>query len=101
ISSLFRIWLHYLVLEVVRVFKKMARIGRGGGIAQMNRNMQDLQRQVVVLATMITQRGNHGGDDTNEEFCEEEETPAPPLAFQERMLQALEGKNDGKRVDVL
>ncbi|KAH9289286.1 hypothetical protein KI387_033403, partial [Taxus chinensis] len=75
--------------------------GRGGGIAQMNRNMQDLQRQFVALVAMITQRGNQGGDDTDEEeVCKEEETQAPPLAFEERMLRALEGKNDGIRVDV-
>ncbi|KAH9320583.1 hypothetical protein KI387_015222, partial [Taxus chinensis] len=74
--------------------------GRGGGISQMNRNMQGLQRQVTVIVAMITHRGNQGGDDTNEEVCEEEETQTPPLAFEERMLQELEGKNDGIRVDV-
>ncbi|KAH9331245.1 hypothetical protein KI387_003353, partial [Taxus chinensis] len=58
-------------------------------------------RQVVVLAAMITQRGNQGGDDINEEeVCEEEETQALLLDFEQRVLLALEGKNDGIRVDV-
>lgn len=89
----------------------MAGRGRGrGGLAQMHREMQNLQRQIAELITrMENQRPGRGGDEFDEEIgqgganqdIEHEEEELEGMSFEERMLRALEGKNGGIKVDVL
>ncbi|GLJ47582.1 hypothetical protein SUGI_1004730 [Cryptomeria japonica] len=86
----------------------MAGRGRGrGGLAHMHRDMQNFQRPVVDLTNMmeikrLRQRGGNsdeGSDQGDTDQSEEhEEEPVNHANFEERMLRALEGKNEGIQV---
>ncbi|GLJ55071.1 hypothetical protein SUGI_1182090 [Cryptomeria japonica] len=81
--------------------------GRGRGLAQMHRDMQNLQREVAYLMNMMeNQRLRQRGDNSNEgsdkgDTDQSEELEVEPINcgnFEERMLRALEGKNEEIKV---
>ncbi|GLJ25051.1 hypothetical protein SUGI_0479400 [Cryptomeria japonica] len=79
--------------------------GRGRGLAQMHRDIQNLKRQVEELMNIMENQrlkqrednSDEGDTDQSEEF---EEEPVNHGNFEERMLSALEGKNEGIKVEV-
>ena len=85
---------------------KMAGRGRGrAGLAQMHRDMQDLQRQLADLTNMLAsqriiqrvvfdEETNQGDVDQHIEHEDHEEEKLEPMPFEERMLRALEGRNE-------
>ena len=86
--------------------------GRGGagvGIAQVRRDMQNLERRVAELTNALANQRTIQRDVSDEETeyggidhqGEQEEEQLECMPFEERMLRALEGRNDGIKVDVL
>ncbi|KAH9328781.1 hypothetical protein KI387_000889, partial [Taxus chinensis] len=82
-----------------------------GGYAQMNRHMQELQRQVAELTGEVTRlRRRHANGDANPDSDIEEEPPSMneggdeetlnERPFEERLIKALEGKNDDIKINV-
>ena len=89
----------------------MAGRGRGGagaGIAQMRRDMQNLERRVAELTNALANQRTIQRDVSDEETKyagvdhqgEQEEEQLERMPFEERMLRALEGRNDGIKVEV-
>ena len=89
--------------------------GREGYLAQMHRDMKNLQRKVADLANMlasqrIIQREVYDEDtdqgdvdqhiEHDKEHEEHEEEQLEHMNFEERMLRALEGRNDGIKMEV-
>ncbi|GLJ10280.1 hypothetical protein SUGI_0125370 [Cryptomeria japonica] len=82
----------------------MARRGRGrGGLSQMYRDMQNLQRKVADLMNMMEnqrprQRGGNSDEGLDQGDTNQSEEPKEEIVnrenFEERILRALEGKNE-------
>jgi hypothetical protein len=78
------------------------------GLAQMHRDMQNLQRQVAdltnVLASQRIIQREVFDEETNQgdvdQHIEHEEEQLECMNFEERMLRALEGRNDGIKMEV-
>jgi hypothetical protein len=91
--------------------RKMARRGRGRVryLAQMYIDMQNIQRQVadftnVLASQRIIQREVFDDETIRgdvDQHTKHEEEQLERMNFEERMLRALEGRNDGIKMEVL
>jgi hypothetical protein len=88
----------------------MARRGRGRvDLAQMHRDMHNHKRRVAQLTNVLVNQRIIPRDASDEETKhrdldhqrEQEEEQLERMPFEERMLRALEGRNDGSKIEVL
>ena len=82
--------------------------GRAGYLAQMHGDIQNLQRKVEDLTNMLASQRIIPGEVFDEEtdqgdldqHTKHEEKQLECAPFEERMLKALEGRNDGIKIEV-
>ena len=90
----------------------MAGRGRGrGGVAQFQRIILDLQRQIEELNervdnqrawnnNVLEEETDEGDNDRMEGNVENEVEELARMSYKDRVLRALEGKNDGIKIEV-